>query len=190
MAAKASMIPAERIEQAIFLIRGHKVMLDADLTALYGVETKSLNLAVRRNLDRFPDDFMFRLTQEEFERLRFHAGTSNTRSESGKSNLRFQNETSSESHGGRRYPPYAFTEQGVAMLSGVLRSERAVAVNIEVMRAFVRLRQMLASNEELSRKLAALERKYDGQFKAVFEAIRSLMTPASPPRRRIGFRGK
>ncbi len=188
--ATASMVPAERIEQAIFLIRGHKVMLDADLAALYGVETKSLNLAVKRNLNRFPEDFMFRLTREEFADLRFHVGTSKTTPESGDSNLRLQNETSSAGRGGRRYPPYAFTEQGVAMLSGVLRSDRAVAVNIEIMRAFVRLRQMLASNDELSRKLAALERKYDGQFKAVFEAIRSLMTPASPPRRRMGFRGK
>lgn len=190
MAAKASMIPAERIEQNIFLIRGHKVMLDADLAALYGVETKSLNLSVKRNLSRFPEDFMFRLTPEEFERLRLHSGTSNTTPAGGNSNLRLQNETSSDRRGGRRYPPYAFTEQGVAMLSGVLRSERAIAVNIEIMRAFVRLRQMLASNEDLSRKLAALERKYDGQFKAVFDAIRSLMTPASPPRRHIGFRGK
>ena len=190
MAAKASMIPAERIEQAIFLIRGHKVMLDADLAVLYGVTTGNLNKAVARNIARFPEDFMFRLTDEESDRLRFHSGISNTTPKSGTSSLRSRSETSSAGRGGRRYAPYAFTEQGVAMLSSVLRSERAVAVNIEIVRAFVRLRLMLASNEDLSRKLAALERKYDGQFKAVFEAIRSLMTPASPPRRRIGFRGK
>jgi len=158
---------AERIRQAILLLRGHKVMLDFDLAGLYGVETKVLNKAVKRNPARFPDDFMFELSEEEFAGLRFQFGTSRW--------------------GGRRYRPYAFTEQGVAMLSSVLRSERAVNVNIEIMRAFVRLRAMLSSHEDLARKLAALERKYDAQFKAVFDAIRELMTPPQPERRPIGF---
>ena len=143
-------------------------MLDADLADLYGVETKALNRAVRRNVGRFPDDFMFQLTFDEAENLKCQFGTSRW--------------------GGRRYQPYAFTEQGVAMLSSVLRSERAVRVNIEIMRAFVQLRQMLASHADLARKLVALEKKYDAQFKIVFDAIRELMTPPEPPRkRRIGF---
>lgn len=165
-----AVIPAERIERAILFIRGHKVMLDGDLAALYDVEVKVLNQAVRRNLDRFPDDFMFQLTKEEFD------------------DLRSQSVTSSSGWGGRRYPPYAFTEQGVAMLSSVLRSKRAVQVNIEIMRAFVRLRRMLASHAELARKLDALEKKYDAQFKVVFDAIRQLMAPPEPKRRLIGFR--
>lgn len=144
-------------------------MLDQDLASLYGVSVKQLNQQVRRNIDRFPEDFMFRLDAEEG------------------ANLRSQFVTSS-SWGGRRYQPMAFTEQGVAMLSSVLRSPRAVQVNVEIMRAFVRLRRMLESNAELSRKLDALERKYDGQFRAVFEAIRELMTPARKPGKRIGFR--
>ncbi len=126
-----SLIPVERIEQSILLIREHKVILDSDLASLYDVETKALVRAVKRNLDRFPADFMFQLSQEEFDDLRRHFGTSSA-------------------WGGRRYAPYAFTEQGVAMLSSVLRSPRAVAVNIEIMRAFVRLRQMLASNADLA----------------------------------------
>ena len=150
------------------MIRGQKVMLDADLADLYGVETKALNRAVRRNIGRFPDDFMFQLTFDEAEHLRCQFGTSRW--------------------GGRRYQPYAFTEQGVAMLSSVLRSERAVRVNIEIMRAFVQLRQMLASHADLARKLAALEKNYDAQFKIVFDAIRELMSPPEPPKkRRIGF---
>ena len=166
---RESLIPVERIECAILLIREQKVMLDNDLATLYGVETKTLVRAVKRNRDRFPEDFMFRLSPEEFENLRRQFGTSS-------------------SWGGRRYAPYAFTEQGVAMLSSVLRSPRAVAVNIEIMRAFVRLRRMLASNVELARKLDALEQRYDVQFKAVFDAIRSLMTPLeSKPRRVLGF---
>ena len=156
--ATTSLIPAERIERSIVLLRGQKVMLDSDLASMYGVETKALTRAVRRNADRFPEDFMFQLSDEEFDDLRRHLGTSS-------------------SWGGRRYPPYAFTEQGVAMLSSVLRSARAVAVNIEIMRAFVRLRAMLASHADLARKLDALERKYDAQFKVVFDAIRQLMTP-------------
>jgi hypothetical protein len=164
------LVPAERIEHAILVLRGQKVMLDSELAALYEVPVKALNQAVKRNLDRFPEDFMFRLNQEEA------------------TSLRSQSVTSKAGRGGRRTEPYAFTEQGVAMLSSVLHSQRAVHVNIEIMRAFVRLRQMLQQNTELARKLAALERKYDGQFKMVFEAIRDLMAPAPKEKPRIGFR--
>jgi hypothetical protein len=173
MAARKSslrqpVILVERIARAIVLIRGQKVMLDGDLAILYGVETGALNRAVKRNADRFPVDFMFRLTPEEVENLKCQIGISRW--------------------GGRRSPPLAFTEQGVAMLSSVLRSERAVRVNIEIMRAFVQLRQMLSSNADLARKLEALEKKYDTQFKVVFDAIRELMTPQAPAtKRRIGF---
>ena len=171
MARSQALIPVERIERAIFLIRGHKVMLDADLAELYGVSVGRLNEAVKRNRNRFPDDFMFQLTKHEFE------------------DLKSQFAISSSGWGGRRHPPYAFTEQGVAMLSSVLRSKRAIRVNIEIMRAFVRLRQILASHKELAHKLDELEKKYDAQFKVVFDAIRELMMPAElPPRRRIGFR--
>ena len=164
-----SPVPRERIERTILVLRGHKVMLDADLAAMYGVETKVLVRAVKRNKDRFPNDFMFQLSRDEFEGLRFHFGTSS-------------------SWGGRRYLPYAFTEQGVAMLSSVLRSRRAVQVNIEIMRAFVRMRHMLASNTELARRLGELEKRYDAQFRVVFEAIRALMEPPEKARRSIGFR--
>lgn len=157
------------IEHAIVVVRAQKVMLDADLARLYGVEVRTLNQAVKRNLERFPADFMFRLTAEELANL--------------KSQL-----VISSSWGGRRHDPYAFTEQGVAMLSSVLRSPRAVRVNIEIMRAFVRLRRMLQSNDELTRKIAALEHRYDTQFRVVFDAIRKLMTPATPTKKRIGFR--
>ena len=164
-----SLIPAERIEKAILLIRGQKVLLDADLAALYAVETGALTRAVKRNLQRFPRDFMFRLTNKEFANLRRQFGISSQ-------------------WGGRRYPPYAFTEQGVAMLSSVLRSKRAVLVNVEIMRAFVRLRRMLASHADLAKKVAALEKKYDAQFKVVFDALRQLMKPPESKPRRIGFR--
>ena len=163
-------VPIERIESAILFIQGHKVTLDRDLAALYGVTTFNLNKAVKRNTDRFPEDFMFQLTAEEAGTLRFQIGMSK-----------------GKGRGGRRYLPYVFTEQGVAMLSSVLRSKRAVQVNVEIMRAFVRLRQMLASNEDLARKLAALEKKYDSQFRVVFEAIRELMAPPTPKKRKIGF---
>ena len=163
-------IPIERITRAILLIRGQKVILDEALAALYEVEVKVLNQAVRRNLDRFPADFMFQVTREEGTFLRSQFVTL---------------KTGSGRH--RKYLPYAFTEQGVAMLSSVLRTKRAVRVNIEIMRAFVRLRQMLSSHADLARKLEALEKKYDAQFKVVFDAIRELMTPPEPPRRRIGF---
>jgi hypothetical protein len=165
-----ALIPIEVIEKKIILIRGHKVLLDSDLASLYDVETFNLNKAVKRNIDRFPEDFMFQLTREEAESLRFQFGISKK-----------------EGRGGRRYLPYAFTEQGVAMLSSLLNSDRAVQVNIEIMRAFVQLRQMLSSNVELSRKLKTLENKYDAQFKIVFDAIRELMKPPEPKRKRIGF---
>ena len=172
MSVEAMLVPHQRIERAILLIRGHKVILDADLAVLYAVETRALVQAVKRNMDRFPDDFMFKLSRDEYEALKSQNVIPNP-----------------EGRGGRRTTPYAFTEQGIAMLSSVLRSERAVQVNIQIMRTFVSLREMLAENETLSRKLAALERKYDRQLKAVFDAIRELMTPAAPkPRRRIGFR--
>ncbi|HUX16211.1 MAG TPA: ORF6N domain-containing protein [Phycisphaerae bacterium] len=163
-----ALVLAGRIEGSIFLIRGHKVMLSPDLAALYAVEPRALVQAVKRNIDRFPDDFMFQLTRAEF------------------ANLKSQIVTSSWG-GARRAPPYAFTEQGVAMLSSVLRSRRAVRVNIEIMRAFVRLRQMLASHADLARRLDELEQKYDAQFRIVFDAIRELMAPPEPPRKRIGF---
>jgi phage regulator Rha-like protein len=165
-----ALVPPERIERSILLIHSHKVMLDADLATLYGVETKQLIQAVKRNIFRFPSDFMFQLNKEEFENLRSHFGASSR-------------------WGGRRYPPYAFTEQGVAMLSSVLRSKRAVQVNIEIMRTFVRLRRILASHAGLARKLDALEKKYDAQFKIVFDAIRQLMAPPEPEpsKKRIGF---
>jgi len=169
---------AERIEQAILLIRGHRVLLDADLALLYGVSVGRLNESVKRNRHRFPDDFMFQLSEAEFQTLK---------AEVGHRNLKSQFAISSFDWGGRRHPPYAFTEQGVAMLSSVLRSRRAVEVNIQIMRTFVRLRQLLASNAELSRKLEAMEKKYDAQFKVVFDAIRQLMKPPEPKKRRIGF---
>jgi hypothetical protein len=160
----------ERIERTILRVRGHNVMLDADLAALYSVETRELVQAVTRNAERFPADFMFQLTLEEVKILRS------------------QTVISKAGHGGRRTRPYAFTEQGVAMLSGVLRSPRAVSVNIEIMRAFVRLRRMLESHADLAKKLDELEKKYDSQFKVVFQAIRELMAPPTASRKRIGFR--
>ncbi len=163
-----ALIPVEMIEKKILLIRGEKVMLDADIAELYGVETKMLVRAVKRNIDRFPADFMIQLNREEFENLRFQFGTSSR-------------------WGGRRYLPYAFTEQGVAMLSSVLSSKRAVQVNIAIMRAFVKLREMLATHKDLARKLNEMEKKYDSQFKVVFDAIRQLMIPPSPKKRKIGF---
>lgn len=163
-------IPIERITRAILLIRGQKVMLDTDLAELYDVATKVLNQAVKRNWGRFPEDFMFQLTWEEAENSRSQIVTLKPGE-----NI--------------KYRPYAFTEQGVAMLSSVLHSERAVRVNIEIMRAFVQLRQLLSSHADLARKLEALEEKYDAQFKVVFDAIRELMEPPKPPpgKQRIGF---
>lgn len=170
-----NLISREIIEKKIYLVRGRNVMLASDLAYLYGVETKNLNLQVRRNIKRFPEDFMFQVTKEE--------------------NLRLQIATSS--YGGRRYLPYVFTEQGIAMLSGVLNSERAIEVNIAIMRAFVRLREILLTHKDLAAKITALELKhknhdmrlseYDKHITAIFEAIRQLMTPPESPKRRIGF---
>jgi ORF6N domain len=157
--------------RAVVRVRGQSVLLDADLAALYGVETKVLNQAVRRNRERFPRDFTFQLTGTETNSLRSQVVTL---------------KRGRGSH--RKYLPYAFTEQGVAMLSSVLRSPRAIVVNIQIMRAFVQLRRVLDSNADLARKLAELEQKYDGQFKVVFEAIRQLMTPPVTSAKRIGFR--
>src|SRR5947207_3455167 len=164
----AIILKPENVARLVFFVRGEKVMLDADLARLYGVTTGNLNKAVKRNQGRFPGDFMFQLSGKETENLIFQSGRSKGR-------------------GGRRHCPYAFTEQGVAMLSSVLNSERAVQVNIAIMRTFVRLREMLLSNADLARKLAHLENKYDAQFKVVFDAIRELMLPSAPPKRQIGF---
>jgi hypothetical protein len=159
----------EDVSRRILTIRGHRVMLDADLASLYDIPTKAFNQAIQRNMDRFPEDFMFQLTEEEF------AG------------LRSQFVTSKKGRGGRRYFPYVFTEQGVAMLSGVLNSHRAVQVNIAIMRAFVRMRETMASHRELAQRLNAIEKTYDARFRVVFNAIRALMEPPKTPRRRIGF---
>jgi hypothetical protein len=165
-----ALVHAGGASRPILLVRGHKVMLDTDLATLYGVETRALVQAVKRNLRRFPEDFMFQLSPDEVANLR--------------------SQTVISSWGGRRTPPYAFTEQGVAMLSSVLHSERAAQVNVEIMRTFVRLREVLSSHADLARKLAALEKKYDAQFKAVFDAIRALMTVPAAAKRKIGFRSE
>jgi hypothetical protein len=165
------LVPIERVERLIHLARGEKVLLDADLAKLYGVTTGNLNKAVKRNRRRFPSDFMFQLTDEETTALIFQSGISKQR-------------------GGRRHNPYVFTEQGVAMLSSVLRSERAVQVNVAIMRAFVSLRRMLAANETLARKLAGVERRIEGHdqaIKSLFNAIRELMAPPAKSKREIGF---
>ncbi|MBI3830880.1 MAG: ORF6N domain-containing protein [Planctomycetes bacterium] len=172
MPKTTAIIPTEKIERSILLIRGHKVMLDRDLAALYKVKAIALRQQVRRNQERFPDDFMFRLTLKEADLLVSQNVIPSRRSLGG-------------------YLPYAFTEQGVAMLSSVLHSPRAVQVNIDVMRAFVRLRQLLATHKDLSRRLDVLEQKYDKQFAVVFQAIRELMEPPpEPPKGRMGFRRK
>ncbi len=172
MPSKTLPISIEQIEKAILLIRGQKVILDRDLAGLYGVKTKALKQAVRRNAKRFPQDFMFELTKEEFE------------------NWRSQFVTSNRDKMGLRYRPMAFTEQGVAMLSSVLNSERAIEVNIAIMRVFVRLREMMATHKELAFKLIELEERLEGhdeQIQNIFEAIRQLMEPPEPPRKKIGF---
>jgi len=170
MKREANIVPLERIHRGICEVRGQRVLLDRDLAALYGVETRALNQAVRRNLERFPCDFMFALTRAEIRRMSQIVISSD---------LKFSKSV------------LAFTEQGVAMLSSVLNSPRAVRVNVEIMRAFVRFRQMLATNSNLSRRLDDLEKKYDGQFRLVFDAIRQLMKEARPPKfrpcREIGF---
>lgn len=165
MAKTDSLIPIERIASQIYLLRGEKVMLDSDLAALYGIETGALTRAMKRNRERFPDDFCFQLSKEEFEILRSQTGISSQ-------------------WGGRRYPPWAFTEHGVAMLSSVLRSQRAVQVNVAIIRAFVRLRKVLASNEELARKVA----QHDRQIAALFKHVKALLEPPDPPKKHpIGF---
>ncbi len=165
-------VPIESIVSKIIFLRGEKVLLDRDLAELYSVETKVLKQAVRRNIRRFPDDFMFELTKEEFE------------------DWRSQFVTSNRDKMGLRYKPMAFTEQGVAMLSSVLNSNRAIEVNIAIMRAFVQLRKMISSHANLERKLVALEKKYDQQFRVVFDAIRALMAPPERPKKKIGFEVK
>jgi phage regulator Rha-like protein len=168
MANNRNLTSIEKIEKLIFLVRGQKIMLSTHLAELYGVESRVLVQAVKRNIERFPEDFMFQLSDGEFENLKSQFVIS--------------------SWGGmRRAKPYAFTEQGVAMLSSVLRSKRAVQVNIEIMRSFVKLREMLAAHKELDRKLTELERKYDDQFKIVFEAIHQLMAPPDKPKKEIGY---
>ena len=177
-----SLIPSEKILNEILFIRGKKVMLDKNLAELYQVEIKVLNQAVKRNIERFPSDFMFQLTKEEFKNLIFHFGTSSIRS---------QFVTLSLGHGQhRKYLPYAFTEQGVAMLSSVLNSKRAILVNIQIIRTFTKLRELLATNKELREKVESMERKYDGQLKKVFEVLRKLLKDDNKPKNEIGFRTK
>ena len=166
--SKRAAIAVEQIERSIILIRGQKVMLDADLAVLYGVTTKRLNEQVKRNYNRFPDDFAYQLTTQEVATLRSHSATSKGR-------------------GGRRTLPYAFTEHGAVMVASVLNSPIAIETSIQVVRAFVRLREMLASHKELSRRLDELEQKYDKQFAVVFDAIRQLMTPPTKEQRQMGY---
>jgi hypothetical protein len=167
--SSSALVPQDRIVHAIVFVRGQKVILDMDMARLYGVETRVLVQSVKRNASRFPPDFLFQLTADEVRNL--------------KSQI-----VMSSSWGGRRSTPFAFTEHGVAMLSTVLRSKRAIAVNIAIMRAFVRLREVLVTHGDLVRKLEALENKYDGQFRIVFDAIRKLMAPASRKPKQIGFK--
>lgn len=164
-----NLLPVERITSKIFLIRGSKVMLDRDLAELYGVETRVLKQAVRRNIKRFPEDFMFELSKQEF------------------GHWRSQFVTSKRDRMGLRYAPMVFTEQGVAMLSSVLKSDRAILVNIQIMRAFTQLRRMLATHKDLKKKIEEMEKKYDQQFQVVFEAIRRLLAADEKPKKRIGF---
>ncbi len=169
----SQLVPLAQVTRRILLLRGQRVMLSSDLAVLYEVQPKALIQAVRRNIDRFPPDFAFQLSAREFADLRSQNVTA--KSAAGKAFAKV------------RFAPYAFTQEGIAMLSTVLRSERAIQVSIAIMRAFVRLRQMMLSHKELSQKLAALEKKYDAQFRAVFAAIRELMDPPPSQRRQIGF---
>jgi len=178
--SNTQVIPVEIIENKILLIRGQKVLLDKDLANLYGVETFNLNKAVKRNLNRFPEDFMFRLSREEFKNLKFHFGISSI--PGGK-----------KGWGGTRKLPYVFTEQGVAMLSSVLRSERAVQVNILIMRTFVKLRTILSTHKELAQKIKEFELKietHDEQITAIFDAINQLLIPPPAIKKKIGFQVK
>jgi len=179
----------ENIAQLVFFVRGEKVMFDADLAKLYGVSTKALNQALRRNRERFPDDFVFQLTAEEFAFLKsqFVTSTAEKPDSQGLRRNWSQFVTSSRKHRGARYRPYAFTEQGVAMLSSVLRSRRAVEVNIAIMRTFVQLRRLMDRNRDLARKIEALEKKYDEQFAEVLAAIKELIAPPTPAKKQIGF---
>ena len=188
-------VSVQLIERRIYLIRGQKVMIDFDLAELYGVSTRQLNQQVTRNKKRFPEDFMFRLKTKEAESLRSHFAISNPNLRSqfviSRSELKSQFASSSTGHGGRRYLPYAFTEQGVAMLSSVLNSEQAIEVNIAIMRAFVRLRQMLETNEELNRKFAAVVKKlstHDKYFRVVFDELKKLTEKPPSSGRQIGFK--
>jgi hypothetical protein len=181
-------LSVQEIELSILTLRGQRVMLSADLAALYGVEPRTLIQAVKRNIGRFPEDFMFQLNAEEWDALM----TENLKSQivissdqTAPNNLKSQIVTSS--WGGQRHPPYAFTEQGIAMLSSVLRSPQAVQVNIEIMRAFVRLRRIMSEHQELARRIDELEGRYDQQFRSVFEAIRQIMTPPVGKTNPIGF---
>jgi hypothetical protein len=172
MPSQAAIVPTALISQKIFFVRGTRVMLDAHLARLYAVATKNLNKAVKRNASRFPSDFMFQLSPKELQSLGFQSGTSKP------------------GRGGRRYAPYAFTEQGVAMLSSVLRGSRAVHVNVAIMRTFVRLREMLTTHEELRRKIDAMEKRYDARFQAVFETIRRMLETPIPAKKPIGFHAR
>ncbi len=183
----AIILTPENVAQLVFLIRGEKVMLDAHLAMLYGVEVRVLNQAVARNRKRFPADFMFRLSAKEYENLRSQTVMSEEKSARITYPLRSQFVISKHGRGGRRYLPYAFTEQGVAMLSSVLRSSRAVEVNIAIMRTFVQLRRLMDGNADLARKIESLEKKYDEKFAAVFTAIKQLIAPSAPAKKRIGF---
>ena len=184
MSEKEPLVLSEQIEGMILLVRGQKVLRDRDLAALYGVETKALNQAVKRNLDRFPEDFMFELTWDEA----LHLGQSGGSVVGKGTRLRSQSVTLKRGKH-TKYRPRVFTEQGVAMLSSVLRSKRAIMVNVEIMRAFVRLRGILAAHVDLAHRLDELEAKYDKQFAVVFDAIRGLMVPSEEPSKgRIGFR--
>ena len=189
--SEASLIPARRIEQKILLLRGEKVMLDRDLAELYGVETKVLNQAVKRNLERFPADFMFQLSKVEaglVSRSQIVTLNDEITKEPLETKGALRSQIVTLKRGAhRKFRPYAFTEQGVAMLSSVLRSDRAIQVNLAIMRTFVQLRQMLSSHADLSRKLAALEGKYDKQFRVVFDALREMMSERKKPKREIGF---
>ena len=187
----SSLIPAARNERRIFLLRSEKVMLDRDLAELYGVETKALNQAVKRNIERFPADFMFQVSKGEADLIARSQIVTLDVEKSGNSHKKRKNPRSQivtlESGKNLKYRPFVFTEQGVAMLSSVLRSERAIQVNLAIMRTFVQLRQILSSHTDLARKLESLERKYDKQFRGVFDAIRALMVEKNKPRREMGF---
>ena len=195
-------VPHERVVSKIFLIRGKKVMIDKDLAILYGVETKRLNEAVKRNIKRFPEDFMFQLNKQEAEiwvsqivtpdsRSQFATLDPNLRSQTGTSSLRSQFVILKKGRGQhQKYLPYVFTEQGVAMLSSVLNSERAILVNIQIIRTFTNLREMLATNKELREKIDKLERKYDQNFKIIFQTIQLFLKEEDKPKNKIGFRGR